>query len=184
MLAMHENEVIRLLSSGQHTQAVYDWFYQNFYPPTVGLARRFGIPVSDAVTILTEITADTMLKIGSGAGSAIVQLRGYVYGALRNRMYTYLRTRDRQRIEAFDAAFRELAEMPSEEPDDAKEAMIARLYRCLEKLPPGLRDPLRLRYLDECEYEEISSRLNITLRSAVVFVSRGMIKLRDCMSNT
>ena len=180
---MNENEVVSAIKTGSTNQEVFDWFFKSFYETTVKLSRQFGIATSDGVSLLVEVTGDTILKISTGKFPEGANLGAYLYRALYNQMCNRLRTKSRHNLSELDANSQQFSVIPEEEIDEEKEEMIALLYRCVEKLPPGEREPLRLWHLEERTYDEISVLLKIAKKSAKTLVNRGMAKLRTCMSN-
>jgi RNA polymerase sigma factor (sigma-70 family) len=182
---MQEPEVLKILKTGNVTQEVFDWFYTEYFKLTMKVAREICIPIPDAKNILKEAVGDVILKLLSENGEEILNPRAYTVGVVSKKMYNFLRAKSRHRYVDIDEVFNRYADNPDEsknEDGDREKHLKARLNFCVEKLPPSERKPLYLFYYEELSHKEIGQKLNITPGSAKVMVSRGMAKLKKCMS--
>jgi RNA polymerase sigma-70 factor (ECF subfamily) len=102
----------------------------------------------------------------------------WLYGIARNVLLESVRRGELERracvkLRIFERLDREPA---SSEPE---EAWVDGLDDALEALPAGQRDAIRLRVLDDYDYEAVAATLATTPRAARVRVSRGLASLRS-----
>jgi len=112
---------------------------------------------------------------------------GWLFGIAKNKHRRYARrgaveTRGRQRMELFLPRLSDDALVEIEESIDL-DAVRRRLEPAIEALPDTLRDAVRLRCLDVCDYDEIASQLGIRPATARKRVSRGLRHLEDLVGD-
>ncbi|MCE5225342.1 MAG: sigma-70 family RNA polymerase sigma factor [Porphyromonadaceae bacterium] len=110
-----------------------------------------------------------------------VNLNTYLIRALKNKLYDSLSAHiDMQDIDAlpFDLKAEDsFFTLFSENDEDLLQKH--KLQKALEKISPRQRESIYLRFIQELDYEEIGTILEINYQSAKNLVSRTLIKLRE-----
>lgn len=113
-------------------------------------------------------------------GSLQPWVRSIAHNLLRDRLKAHVRESLKQE-RYLDHQKMELALQNIEAPADDDRA--DRLYHCLEKLPPGLRAMLDLRYEQELTSDEIAARTGRSAVAVRTLLMRVRQQLRDCIES-
>lgn len=165
-----------LLRASRSDERAFVVFYRRYERLVVGwLVRRTGRP---------DLAAELTAEVFAAAYLASDRFRdgpqpagAWLLGIARNKLLRSLR---RDRIDA--SARRRLGMAQVSIGDDAL-AAVERLgsenvLALLDHLPPGQRDAVRARIVDEAAYDEIAARFNVSPALARQRVSRGLAALR------
>jgi RNA polymerase sigma factor (sigma-70 family) len=151
----------------RYREELYRWF-------------RSRVPESDASELAAELFAQVALSLRRFRDEAGGSAAPWLYGIAKNLVRRY---HERGRIET--AARRRLGmpvrayDLDLDSIDDRLSAQAAEpgLASALDTLPPGQREALELRVVEERPYEEIASALGCTETAARLRVMRALGKL-------
>ena len=89
----------------------------------------------------------------------------------------------RRRLELVDAEVADTLPTADGEPDvDLLRAELAQHVReAIDQLPPGQREAVHLRYLEDCSYDEIATILNIPVGTVRSRLHNGLARLADVL---
>ncbi len=155
-------------------------FYRRHVEAIIGFFARRGASAPHAADLTAETFAAALLarqKFRPDLGDA----RGWLFGIAANKLADSRRKWFRE-----DRAQRRLGfERPSLSAADVDDYEILRgshdgeMQKALTKLPPGQRDAVHARVLDDLSYEDVGERLGIDPATARQRVRRGLAVLRD-----
>ena len=77
----------------------------------------------------------------------------------------------------------ELLHQDADDNTDAVEEEVARLNRCIDKLPDPQRELVSLRYKEDFSIEEISVRCSKSIEACYKSLSRIRLQLKKCLSH-
>ena len=165
----------RLLAAADTDAASFTAFYRRYERAMLGYFLRRTRDPELAADLTAEVFAAVLLacrRYRPGAAPA----SAWLFAIAQNKLAD---SRRRGRVE--DAARRRLGMAPLELDDDD----LRRVEACagadalLETLPPGERDAVRARVLEDRSYEEIAGRLECSPALVRKRVSRGLARLRN-----
>jgi RNA polymerase sigma-70 factor (ECF subfamily) len=165
-----------LLRAARHDPDAFCRFYERHAVRLRGWLRRESGSREVANDLTAETFAQALVSLRRFRGTDDAAAAGWLYGIARHLLFQYRR---RGRLET--AARRRLG-MPVrdyggyEEAEEREDALAARpaLAAALAELPPGEREAVRLRVLDELPYEEVAAQLAIGEPAARQRVSRAL----------
>jgi len=164
-----------LLDAARRDPDAFVALYDRYAHAAARWAMRAGVPAPDAVDVVAELFAQAWRSRrryrDPGDGSA----GAWLYAICRHIAAHYHR---RGRVD--DAARRRL-ELDVRPPPDAPLDDRLRIDDALAALPPERADAVRLRVIDELDYEEIGDRLSCTPVTARKRVSLGLRQLRGIL---
>lgn len=100
-----------------------------------------------------------------------------------NQVLAWRKKRQRDRLQFSDEALA-LVAREVEEANDALEQRSRCLAACLEKLPPGQRELIRLRYTEGGSIEAVAAAVRRTVEATYRALSRVRHALHDCVTRT
>ncbi len=168
----------QLLESYLDTGRV-DYFgelYNRYLPLVYGMCLKYMGSVAAAEDATMEIFETLIPKMGR---AHVREFRTWLYSVARNHCLQILR---RRKIGTDIAP-------PVVESDDFlhlfdkqdDEAVLAALEKCIEQLPPPQQLSIRLFFLEERSYADISDATQWHLKSVKSYIQNGKRNLRNCL---
>lgn len=156
------------------TTAEYEAAFKALYRPLGMYALRMTDDMDEAEDIVQQAFADTWEKIC--CGTAIVNLKAYLYMAVRNRCISP-QCRDTERMDNNA----EVAAMTddSEAEEMARAERDARLWSAIDSLPPERRKILLMAKRDGRRYQEIAAELGISVKTVENQMGKALKSLRE-----
>jgi len=157
----------------------FEQLYAEHWREVLGYAlRRTGSP-ADAADVASEVFLVVWRRRDEVPGHE--DFRPWLYGVARNVLLASVR---RGRVEG--AACERLGigvelDRPEIQPN---ESWLEGLDEALAALPPGQREAIELRVVDDLDYDGVAERLDTTPAAARVRVHRGLAALRIRLSNS
>jgi RNA polymerase sigma-70 factor (ECF subfamily) len=161
-----------------------------FYRAEVrAVTRYFASRLVDPEAAL-DLTAETFAQAYAGRrrfrGDTEEEARGWLFKIAQNQLATYLRKGYAKRS-ALQRLGLERPAADSEELQRVEElgemaALRTVIARQLEDPPDGLREAVRLRVVEQLDYDEVAQQLSITETAARMRVSRALKALRGTLS--
>ena len=129
----------------------------------------------DAVMQIHEKLIESLLR------HEVAQFRGWLYVFARNHCLMQLRAQKKNTAQEFPISLMEngLSEHPSE--DSALESDMVRLEKCIAKLAREQQQCVRLFYLEEQCYKDISEATGFDLKRVKSYIQNGKRNLKLCM---
>jgi RNA polymerase sigma factor (sigma-70 family) len=169
----------RLLSDAQHDPEAFRVLYDRYATRVYSFFER---RTRDHHASL-DLTAETFARVWLAAR----KFRDEAGGSAAPWLFTIARrillaSVEKRRLES-DARMRLglLAEREEEARDEPGPAWADAAEVALEALPPGQRDAVQLRVVDELSYDQLADGLGCSPTAARVRVSRGLSALRQAM---
>lgn len=127
-----------------------------------------------------DIVSDCFVRIWESKDKIQVKvsIERYVLIAVRNNIYSYLRS-PRSRTADMDNIIVRLENTPVEEYDIEKEENIQRICKLIDKLPEQRRTILELATFKGMSYKDIAEKLNISVNTVKTQLSRSYRFLRE-----
>lgn len=147
--------------------------YKSLYRPLCLFALQYTNQVDDAEDIVQQAFADVWEKLC--AGVSILNLKAYMYQAVKNRSLLYA---SQERAESLDNEIPEKEDTTDEERIQIAERD-ARLWTAIEGLPPERRKIFLLSKRDGLKYQEIAEELHISIKTVENQLSKAMKALRE-----
>jgi RNA polymerase sigma factor (sigma-70 family) len=170
----------------QDFQAGDEEAYTTIYRFHVKAMFRYGmslIPVSEAFVFDCIHDVFTELWIKRGRLSLPDNTRHYLLKSLKIRILHLLNRQERPLKALSEEDFDDLSSEPSfeeiltlKEESESREALVARL---IAQLPYRQQEAVRLRYVENMDYGQIASILEVNRQSAQNLVHRAVEKLRQ-----
>jgi RNA polymerase sigma-70 factor (ECF subfamily) len=109
--------------------------------------------------------------------------RAWLLAVVRNTCLTWLR---RNKSGAASVEFDEEVHAPTGKKENVEERLVENskidaLRRCVESLPVEYREIIVMRELEELSYREISEAAGVPIGTVMSRLSRGRMRLLDCM---
>ncbi|HEX2085965.1 MAG TPA: RNA polymerase sigma factor [Solirubrobacteraceae bacterium] len=170
-----------LLVRARERPELFGEFFAEAHERVLRFFARRVLDPETAFDLMAETFAAAFESLGDFRGTTEDQGHAWLWAIARNRLYRW-----RQRGEVEQRCMRRLGiEVPSMsmvEYERAEElADLARvrerLARCLETLAPDQREAIRLRVVDERDYDEIAALLGVSETVVRARVSRGLRRL-------
>lgn len=163
-----------------------DEAYSIIYRENVGAMYRYGMSLSSLSDYFVfDCIHDVFTAIWAKREviSTPQNVRAYLLKSLKNRMQNQIIRRESKFLPLRDGDFDELwDEAVSEESslintfeNISKEELVNKL---IDQLPPRQQEALRLRFIEELEYNEVATIMSINRQSAQNLVLRAVEKLR------
>ena len=159
--------------------------FTDLYQECVDSIYRFVFfKVSDK-DIAWDITQECFLKMWRQiqGGAAIKNDRALLYTIARNSVIDHWRQKGRGQNVALDDVAHILRDDSDLFEDKASQDEIARLLRCVDKLPESQREIVLLRYVDDLSYSEIGRVIGKNTVAARVAAHRAVRSLKKIMGN-
>jgi len=159
--------------------------FTDLYQECVDSIYRFVFfKVSDK-DIAWDITQECFLKMWRQiqGGVAIKNDRALLYTIARNSVIDHWRQKDRGQNVALDDVAHILRDDSDLFEDKASKDEIARLLRCVDRLPESQREIIILRYVDDLSYSEIGRIIGKNTVAARVAAHRAVRSLKKIMGN-
>jgi len=157
--------------------------FTDLYQECVDSIYRFVFfKVSDK-DIAWDITQECFLKMWRQiqGGVAIKNDRALLYTIARNSVIDHWRQKDRGQNVALDDVAHILRDDSDLFEDKASKDEIARLLRCVDKLPESQREIVILRYVDDLPYSEIARVIGKNAVASRVAAHRAVKALKKIM---
>ncbi len=149
------------------------------------LSRR--VPDCDvAAELWAECWAVAFENWQSRRGVSSAESEAWVFGIARNMLAGYYRSGsvERRALDRLRRAGTERVSAPDEELERVidRESLRSVFSRALSTLPPKRHRALRLRIVDELEYDEVAYALGCSEQAARAHVSRGLRGLAEALA--
>ncbi|MDH6343863.1 RNA polymerase sigma-70 factor (family 1) [Parabacteroides sp. PFB2-12] len=147
--------------------------FKALYRPLCLFAMRYLERMEDAEDVVQQAFADVWEKNAEGA--AILNLKAYLYQAVRNRSLTLLQ--QSPELESADAL--PDREDPTVDEDILRAERDARLWQAIDDLPTERRRIFLLSKRDGLKYQEIADELHISIKTVENQMSKALKSLRE-----
>jgi RNA polymerase sigma factor (sigma-70 family) len=148
-------------------------------------ARAYAVELVDTVMQDTFIRVHAILDEHEDGRPVLPWLRGIAHNCLREELRR--RTRHRRRFASAGAQLEALLAHENLEHADANDgwadARIARLTRCLDRLPPSSRRLVYQYYVEDCPLTCLAQRFRRKASALASLLQRIRATLRDCMAH-
>ncbi len=156
--------------------------FEQLYLVYFGLLWKFAYSYVKSPELAEEVVQEVFLSVWVGRSQWTVQstLRGYLYGAVRNRaLKAVAHDSVVQRFTA-DVDPLEFMSSPTVQPDT--QAEMSELERCIAEtirlLPERQRSAMMFRIVNEMTYGEIAEMLNVSIAAIGKLVEKAQKKIR------
>jgi RNA polymerase sigma-70 factor (ECF subfamily) len=162
------------------------WFFREIFPLEGSLTRflrRHWRRTSEAEDLRQEI----YMKVYEAAASGLPAYpKAFLFATARNHLASCAR---RERVVSFDlmADLDGLGlsnDLPTPERDVVARDELRRMHRALDRLPPRLREVVKLRRIEDLSAREVAARLNVAVTTVDEQLARAIRLLADGWNST
>lgn len=160
--------------SGADLRMFFRHLYEEHYKALCWYAVRYTRDMPAAEDIVHEVFVAFWEKRSTIDREGAV--KAYLYRSVANRSLNWLRDRK----QTINPEFAELASGVTEDDFYTDQAELeARVHEAIAKLPPRCGEVFRLSRFEDLKYREIAERLNISVRTVEVQMSKALQILRE-----
>jgi RNA polymerase sigma factor (sigma-70 family) len=156
--------------------AVLGKLYEKYMPLVYGVCLKYLKDEELAKDAVMGIFEELIVKAKT---HKVALFRSWLYVLARNYCLMQLRSGKKMEIIALDDVV-EFTPFVHHESED-KEAALAALEQCLEKLPVAQMDSIKLFFLKEKCYKEITQLTGFTLNEVKSYIQNGKRNLKICL---
>ncbi|MFB6455291.1 RNA polymerase sigma factor [Chitinophaga sp. Hz27] len=166
-------------SNEQAFAEIYDRYFDRLY--------EYAIRLHQDEDLVKDVIQELFIKLWTNRAtlSATVDLRPYLFVALRSTLYNRLRPRRNVTLVAFDKEQHDfLAHFSYEQTYINKEQVKAQqqqLTDALNQLNNRQKEIIYLRYFEELDYEQIGQIMDISVKGAYKLAARALKSMRDLL---
>jgi RNA polymerase sigma-70 factor (ECF subfamily) len=135
-----------------------------------------------------DLTAETFAQAWYGRARFRDEAAGsagpWLFGIARNVLLASVRQRRLERSACDRLGLLEALDRPPAAAEPHESWLEGDAGDALDALPPGQRDAVRLRVMDDLDYDAVAEALETSPTGARVRVSRGLAALRDRLTNS
>lgn len=127
-------------------------------------------------TVAEELVSDCFIKLWDQKKQIIIEksLRSYLFLMLRNQLISYVRKNKNALVTGID----KIPDFCDDETTN-KQEYYAELYRAINKIPKQRREILELAVFESLTYQEIATRLNISINTVKTQMGRAYRFLKE-----
>ena len=169
-----------LLSLAKGDKAAYACVFERYWDRVYGAALR----LTKSPEMARDLAQDIFLKLWDQRHqlSKVQNFPSFLYVITRNLVHDHLRKKVfRESNREYLINYFSRAEATAPELLESKE-MDDLLYASIDKLPPKLRQVLKLGRLEGLSHEEIAARMGITPQSSRTYMVRALAALNKVMA--
>lgn len=167
----------------QGDQAVFEEAFRAYCPELCAFAFRY----LQSSTIAEEVVHDVFMRVWQKRGELQLResVKAYLYGAVRFRSISVLRSQARENVRQAKAEREQLTTTVyaiNEGPAKAERTeLIEALELALAELPPRCRRAVILRWQRDMSYAEIAEVMGISIKAVEAHLTRAVKRLRAHM---
>ena len=178
-------DLVADLISAQNGEESFRALFIRFHPRVYGFFRHKGVPEEDA----RELTQDVFVSVFKGVTQirGVAQFEPWLFTIARNAFSNYLdKLHAAKRGTAVTASNEVLERIPADTRSIADVVIEAEqveiLRKALEELPDQMRKCVTVWVLEEVTYEEIASRLSISVNTVKAHLFKARQHLKDALA--
>lgn len=163
--------------------------YSLIYKQNVGAMYRYGMSLSSLSSYFVfDCIHDVFTEIWDKRNNIVTpnNIRAYLLRALKNRMQNQILRKESKYMalnegdfdELWDEAISDETTLLNNVDGFSKEELVNKL---ISELPPRQQEALRLRFVEDLEYNEVANVMSINRQSAQNLVVRAVEKLRKSL---
>ncbi|MBV6644268.1 MAG: RNA polymerase sigma-70 factor [Cyclobacteriaceae bacterium] len=172
---LSDQELLQLLEKGN--ELALDQLFSRYWEPMFQLALN----ITDDPDLSSDIVQDIFVDLWERrATRKISHLQAYLNRAIKNQMASYIRKT--KHIEQFQQHFESMFSVDDTEQPLLMEELQDTIDEQLQKLPNRCREIFKLSRYHSLSNQEIADRLNISLGTVEVQISRALRHLRYSLS--
>ena len=171
-----------LVATGAEDRAAFATLYQLTSAKLFGVCLRICGERQAAEDVLSEVYLTIWRRAGAyepGRASPI----SWLATIARNRAIDWRRSAKRKPAMTLDEAPEVVDPEPSAEDRMVSSDEDQRLHLCLDQLEDKQRGAIRTAFFDGLTYAELAEREGVPLGTMKSWVRRGLIRLKDCLSD-
>ena len=164
-------------------KALYDLFFNKYYPKLIWFALLFVKQHSAAEEIVSDVLFNILRKRKKLANS--VNIEGYIFISVKNQSLKYLRKKKRQTIFDNFESDADLLMTTSISPEyEYEENEFHRIVReSIDTLPPKRKLVFRMIKEEGLKYNDVAKLLDLSVKTVETHMGLALKTLHECIEN-
>ncbi|MEZ0611209.1 RNA polymerase sigma-70 factor [Fibrella sp. WM1] len=182
---MLDDEVLARQLFQTDPEAGCSWLFRRYYRPLCNHALRFVYSREVAEDIVGEVFC--ALWTDKGYSTITTSYRAYLFTAVRNRAYNYLRWELSRKSDTDTISDAATTAFSSEAQTPAEMVQFDELYQKINEtiadLPPQCRRTFLMSRFEQKPYRDIAAEMGISIKAVEANISRALSALRKMLRN-
>ncbi|MDR3287426.1 MAG: sigma-70 family RNA polymerase sigma factor [Prevotellaceae bacterium] len=175
----NDSELLSLFRSSRNSEYL-GHLYNRYMHLVYGVCLKYLQNSEDAQDAVMQIFEFLLEKINK---YEILVFRTWIYSVARNHCLQKLRKKNIEILTDFADNFMDFSDITHLLCEQDDEKQFAALKQCIEKLPETQRNCIKMFFLDEKSYAEISDETKYHLKSVKSYIQNGKRNLKICIEN-
>lgn len=152
--------------------------YQNYMPLVYGVCLKYLKDEEKSKDAVMQIFEQLIDKLRA---HQVSNFKSWLYMLSRNFCLMELRASGRQQTIPLEENFMENDAFVHLDIDDTREQKLTVLEECLEKLPEGQKETVKLFYLEQKCYREVADETGFDMNKVKSYIQNGKRNLKICI---
>jgi RNA polymerase sigma-70 factor (ECF subfamily) len=170
------NLIINSLKKGD--QKVFERLYSDYFEKLCFYLLNF----TQDKEIIQDIVQDTFIKLWMNREKLTISssLKSYLYKSVYNNFIDNYRER-KKRDKRLESYYQSALYKIIDSDEEYKEQRLNKLNKCIDELPPKCKEVFTSIKLSGMKHKEVSSTLNISLKTVEGHVRKAYVFIKNCM---
>jgi RNA polymerase sigma-70 factor (ECF subfamily) len=163
-----------------HRSEYFGELYHRYIPLLYGVCLKYLQNKEKAEDAVMQLFEDLLPKISN---YEIKSFKTWIYTVAKNHCLQVLRKNEKEVLVDFNVQFVEFADIAHLLSGDNDDERLAKLGKCLEKLPEVQRISINNFFMEEMSYADIAKATGFQLKSVKSYIQNGKRNLKNCIEN-
>lgn len=161
-----------------HNLHTFEKLFKELFKPLCAFALKYVPDLDDAKGIVHEVFVSVWEKFDSVQKNENINLKSYLYTAVKNRCLNYLR--DRKKLVSLEQASTHEGQQESTNLEAAE--LELKIENAIASLPEKCREVFELNRKEGLKYAQIAEQLGISLKTVEAQMSKALTVMREHLS--
>jgi RNA polymerase sigma-70 factor (ECF subfamily) len=154
--------------------------YNRYIPLLYGVCLKYLQNKEKAEDAVMQIFEDLLPKISN---YEIKSFKTWIYSVAKNHCFQILRKNEKEVLVDFNVQFVEFADIMHLLNKENEDERLAKLGKCMDKLPDVQRISINNFFLEEMSYADIVEATGYQLKSVKSYIQNGKRNLKNCIES-